>query len=99
VEVSFLLCAEPTQAPPPHPPLRARYAVRAATTEETIRCWENIFFSARKSLHSLPLRLSNPVSSLIVLEEEVVELLVVSCVLNGGHVFAVGVPVDVVGQV
>ncbi len=26
------LCARPTQTPPPHPPLRARFAVRAATT-------------------------------------------------------------------
>jgi len=28
----FLLCAGPTQTPPPHPPLRARFAARAATT-------------------------------------------------------------------
>ena len=27
-----MLCAGPTQTPPPHPPLRARFAARAATT-------------------------------------------------------------------
>jgi len=29
------MCAGPTLTPPPHPPLRARFAARAATTSVT----------------------------------------------------------------
>jgi hypothetical protein len=32
----FLRCAGPAQAPPPHPPLRARFAARAATTVSSL---------------------------------------------------------------